>query len=147
MMAAPYLAIALLVVGGCADAQPQFTETMVLGGKEVSAEVLNQGQRKFALYCASCHGADGSGQGAAARSLQTKPRDFRQADFKYKSTEGDALPTDEDLAQTILMGRIETGMPAWNGLTAEDRDAVIHYIKTFSPRWQQAKPEAEAPQP
>ncbi len=131
------LALVGLLSAGCVEPEPRFSAPMTLGGREVSVDILNRGHRTYSLYCSSCHGADGSGEGNAARSLQTKPRDFRQAEFKYKSTDGDALPTDDDLAATILGGRIETGMPAWNGLTPEDRDAVIQYIKTFSPRWQQ----------
>jgi mono/diheme cytochrome c family protein len=128
---------ATLIVAACSDAPPEFTESVVLAGVEVDAATLNRGQRIFNLYCSSCHGEDGSGEGPAARPLTTKPRDFRKADFKYVSGEPGSLPTDEDLATTIRNGRIDTGMPAWNGLTDVDRTAVIHYIKTFSPRWKQ----------
>ena len=131
------LAAVLALCAACGgESGPRFTKPMVLGGQEVSPEVLERGLKVYSLYCSSCHGRDGSGQGNAARSLATKPRDFRQADFKYKSTDGDALPTDEDLLGTVLNGRVDTGMPAWNGLTPEDRQAVVQYIKTFSPRWQ-----------
>lgn len=135
-----FVVMGLLSVS-CVEPEPRFKAPVNLGGREVSAATLNRGHRTYSLYCSSCHGADGSGEGNAARSLQTKPRDFRQAEFKYKSTEGDALPTDEDLSYTILQGRVETGMPAWNGLTDEDRDAVIQYLKTFSPRWAEAPKE------
>lgn len=118
---------------------------MTLSGREVTADVLNRGHRVYSLYCSSCHGRDGAGDGGAARSLQTKPRDFRQAAFKYGSGGVDGLPTDAELAVTILQGRVETGMPAWNGLTPEDRDAVIQYIKTFSPRWQPQSAAADTP--
>ena len=141
--------IAALALGpACGgEAEPRFSEPMVLGGQEVSAEVLNRGFKVYSLYCSSCHGRDGSGDGNAARSLFTKPRDFRQADFKYKSTDGDALPTDEDLLGTVLNGRVDTGMPGWNGLTPEDRQAVVHFIKTFSPRWQASKSSDAKAQP
>lgn len=140
----PALAVFMGLIG-CVEPEPKFSAPMTLGGRQVPAEVLNRGHRTYNLYCASCHGADGSGQGNAARSLSTKPRDFRQAAFKYKSTDGDALPTDDDLSQTILQGRVETGMPAWNGLTPEDRTAVIQYLKTFSPRWQPPTSSAGSP--
>jgi hypothetical protein len=79
---------------------------------------------------------DGSGQGPAARSLVKPPRDFRAADFAYASGGPGELPTDADLDLTIRKGRVENGMPAWQGLTDPDRHAVIQFIKTFSPRWQ-----------
>lgn len=145
LLAVPLLSLSLLGAG-CKEPEPQFKQPMMLGGQKVSAETLNRGHRVYALYCSSCHGRDGSGEGNASHSLAVKPRDFRQAEFKYKSTGEDALPTDDDLSATILRGRVENGMPAWNGLTPEDRDAVIQYLKTFSPRWAtQEVPRAEPP--
>jgi len=108
-----------------------------LGGASVPADVLNRGARVYALYCASCHGEDGSGEGPAARSLPNKPRDFRAADFEYVTAGPGNLPSDADLDSTIVNGRISEGMPAWSGLTEPDRHAVIQFIKTFSPRWQE----------
>ena len=129
----------LLAVAGplaCGEPAPRFTAPMTLGGVEVAPEVLNRGERVFMMYCASCHGEDGSGQGPAARSLVKPPRDFRAADFEYSSGGPGELPTDADLDLTIRNGRIDEGMPAWKGLTDSDRHAVIQFIKTFSPRWQ-----------
>jgi mono/diheme cytochrome c family protein len=128
--------ISALAPAACGESAPKFHAPMKLGGVEVSADELNRGARVFALYCVSCHGEDGSGKGPAAASLVKPPRDFRAADFQYKSTPGDELPTDEDLDYTIRKGRVETGMPAWGGLTDADRHAVMQYLKTFSPRWQ-----------
>ena len=127
---------------GCTEDPPKFSAPMVLGGQEVSAEVLNAGHRSFELRCASCHGRDGSGQGPAATGLAEPPRDFRQADFKYKSADDGGLPTDGDLDITIRNGKLANGMPAFGGLNDDDRHAIIQYLKTFSPRWAEAKPEA-----
>jgi mono/diheme cytochrome c family protein len=136
-------AIAVLVVAllGCESA-PRFSAPMTLGGVEVSADVLNQGAHVYDMRCASCHAGNGSGEGNAGRALKSKPRDFRTADFRYKSTPDGTLPTDADIEAVIRQGRIEEGMPAWQMLSAEDVHAVIQYIKTFSPRWQ---PPAGAP--
>lgn len=122
-------------LAACGDSPPRFTEPMVLGGQEVPAEVLQRGARVYGLYCASCHGADGSGRPAASRALETPPRDFREADFRYVSGPEGSLPTDADLEATIRQGRPGTGMPPWDGLPEEDLHAVIQFIKTFSPRW------------
>lgn len=108
---------------------------MVLGGQRVEPEILARGARVYALYCVSCHGADGSGQANAGRSFTVPPRDFRKADFRYVSGPQGSLPSDEDLEQTIRRGVPDNGMPAWDGLPAEDRHAVIQYLKTFSERW------------
>lgn len=117
------------------ESAPRFEAPLTLGGAEIPAEVLNQGARVYEMRCASCHGADGSGSGSAGRALAQPPRDFRTAEFRYRSTADGELPTDADLERTIREGRIENGMPAWGTLTDADRHAVIQYIKTFSPRW------------
>lgn len=134
------LGLAIVACGG-GEKAPQFTEPMTLGGVTVSAEVLNRGAHVYTLRCATCHGSDGSGQGPGSRALSEPPRDFREADFKYKSTGEGELPTDEDLAVTIRRGRVDRGMPAWPALSDEDVHAVVQYLKTFSPRWQ-TSPEA-----
>ncbi|MGH1341551.1 MAG: c-type cytochrome [Nannocystales bacterium] len=136
------VAAATASVSACEEDPPKFSAPMVLGGEEVPAEVLNAGHRSFEMRCASCHGRDGSGQGPASSGLAHPPRDFRQADFKYKSVADGALPSDEDLDITIRNGKLANGMPAFSGLSDDDRHAIIQYLKTFSPRWAEAKPEA-----
>ena len=138
----PSTVVALALLGACGDPPQRFTEPMVLGGQDVSPEVLGRGARVYALYCVSCHGADGSGQGNASRSFTVPPRDFRAADFRYVSGPAGSLPTDEDLEQTIRRGVPDNGMPAWDGLPAEDRHAVIQYLKTFSERWATETPSS-----
>lgn len=127
-------ALALLCAVACESA-PRFTAPMKLGGVEIPAEILDQGAKVYEIRCASCHGPEGAGDGAAGRTLPKPPRSFQLAHFQYKSTPGDELPTDADLEATIRNGRVDEGMPAWNTLTESDRHAVIQYIKTFSPRW------------
>ena len=58
---------------------------MVLGGVEVSAEILNQGQENYTIYCRACHGINGDGNGPAAKGLRPSPRDFRLGMIKYAS--------------------------------------------------------------
>lgn len=137
-----------LVLGSasaCGDPPRRFTEPMVLGGQTVQPEVLDRGARVYGLYCSSCHGADGSGRAAASRSLDTPPRDFREAAFRYVSGPEGSLPSDADLEETIRDGRPGTGMPRWDGLPAEDLHAVIQFIKTFSPRWASEAPVTPPP--
>jgi mono/diheme cytochrome c family protein len=135
---------AAFLLGACGESPPQFDAPMTLGGRQVSAEVLNVGARVYAMRCTTCHADDGSGQGPGASGLKEKPRDFREADFRYKSTRQGELPTDADLRATIRNGRLEDGMPAFPGLTDGDVEAVLQYIKTFSPRWKE-DPKPEAP--
>ena len=111
----------------------------------VPAEALNAGQKLFNRYCASCHGYEGGGDGPSARSLDPKPRDFRSAQFLYSAGGEGSLPTDADLRGTIQNGIVSRGMPAWKGMNAADLDALVSYIKTFSPRWQTGLGPAPAP--
>jgi mono/diheme cytochrome c family protein len=112
-----------------------FTAPQVLGGVEISPAQLNEGKRLYRLYCASCHGTAGDGGGPAGAGLDPAPREFESGTFLYKSTSGDALPTDEDLRRVIRDGIPARGMPGWVGLRSEDLDALANYLKTFSPRW------------
>ncbi len=146
-------ALGLLSLGSaCGESgPPAFTSGRTLqrvgeAPVEVSAEQLNSGLQLFNRYCASCHGYDGGGAGPAARNLDPKPRDFRAGQFLYGSAVGEGgLPTDRELKATIRKGVTSRGMPAWAGMRDEDLDALVSYIKTFSPRWQPAPTPAATP--
>ena len=145
-----FAGLASLTFGsGCEPAMPPFTGPRTLKRMnepplEVGAETLNHGQKLFNRYCATCHGYEGRGDGGGAKNLDPKPRDFQTAAFLYSSVGAGELPTDNDLRNTIREGVTSRGMPAWGGLRSEDLDALVSYIKTFSPRWQ---PDAVPPKP
>jgi mono/diheme cytochrome c family protein len=134
----------LLALGGCKQPAPAFTEPMTLGGREVSADTLNQGRDLYGKYCVSCHGETGAGDGPAARSLKFPPRDFRLGKFSF--VDDGKLPTHEALVDRISTGVPERGMPPWTGMRAEDLSALADYIKTFSPAWREPAERAEAVQ-
>lgn len=117
-------------------------------GKEA---LLKLGEQVYQRRCSGCHGANGDGKGPSAAQLAIKPRDFTSGIFKFHSTPGaDALPTDQDLFVTISHGLWGTPMPPWYDLPAEQRMAVIQFIKTFSMRWlieEAPAPLAVAPEP
>ena len=127
--------IGAALVASCTEPTPAFTESLVLGGVEISAQELSRGQKLYANHCASCHAVDGSGEGPAARHMSPGPRDFRTGVFMHTSSKGEALPTDAELRRVIKKGVLDRGMPAWGALRDEDINAVMAYIKTFSPRW------------
>jgi mono/diheme cytochrome c family protein len=103
------------------------------------AESILQGRFVFERNCMVCHGRRGDGKGELAPGLDPPPRDFRAGLFKFRSTPAGALPTDDDLKRTIRGGLGGTAMPIYAHLTERDLGAVIEYIKTLSPRWQDAK--------
>jgi cytochrome c oxidase cbb3-type subunit I/II len=105
-----------------------------------SRQTLLLGQEIYQINCAVCHGVGGDGNGPAASMFRIRPRDFRAGIFKFRSTPSGSLPTDDDLLHAISQGLRWTGMIGRSDLGATDRRAIIHYIKTFSPRFVKEKP-------
>jgi tetratricopeptide (TPR) repeat protein len=73
----------------------------------------------YALYCASCHGDHGGGDGRAARHQFPLPRDFRTGGFRLVSTDN-GNPTLEDLKKVLQRGMPGTSMRPFDDLD-EDR--------------------------
>jgi mono/diheme cytochrome c family protein len=121
--------------------EEQFSKSMVLGGKKVSAYTLNSGKEAYTHYCRACHGDEGNGRGPAALGLRPPPRDFTQGKFKFAAVESGSLPNDEDLVRIVRRGLHGTAMLPWDVPDA-DLTNIIQYIKTFSPKWQKEKPGA-----
>lgn len=87
------------------------------------------GKAKYDMYCATCHGAGGMGDGAASAALTPKPRNFQDPVVMGKKT-------DADLKKVIKEGGaavgLSTTMPAWGtAMTDVDIDNVIAYIRTL----------------
>jgi mono/diheme cytochrome c family protein len=123
------LALALLVLAPAARAENP-------PGDPVKGKIV------YTRYCVSCHGELGNGAGEFAEWITTKPRDYRQGTFKWRSTPSGALPLDADLEKTIRDGIYGTFMPSWYPIGEHNRRDVIAYIKTFSVRWTTEKPPA-----
>jgi mono/diheme cytochrome c family protein len=104
-----------------------------------SPALLARGRALYTKQCASCHGADGRGDGEAAYLLYPRPRDFVGGAYRLVST-WERVPTDEDLYRTISRGMPGSAMPSWSHLPEADRWALVHYVKTFA-----ASPLAAAP--
>lgn len=104
-----------------------------------SRQTLYLGQQVYQANCAVCHGVGGDGNGPSASSFRIRPRDFRPAIFKFRSTPSGSLPTDGDLLRTVTQGLRWTAMIGRPDLGENDRRAVIQYIKTFSSRFNKEK--------
>jgi len=90
---------------------------------------LAAGKAKYQMMCASCHGANGKGDGAAAAALNPKPRNF--TDLAYMSKR-----TDAQLASVIKNGGAANGlsplMVAWgSSLSDADIANIVAYIRSF----------------
>lgn len=91
---------------------------------------LEDGKKIFEANCASCHGATGKGDGAAAAALNPKPRDLSSA--KYMNSR-----TWKELRDVVALGGANAGMsalmPAWRGALKNPQiDNVLAYVITLS---------------
>jgi mono/diheme cytochrome c family protein len=96
-----------------------------------------QGHFVYMKNCVFCHGKRGDGKGEMGLTIQPPPRDFAAGVFKYRSTPSGSLPTNDDLMRTVREGIPDTAMPSFAALPQRDLQAVVEYVKTFSPRWRQ----------
>jgi mono/diheme cytochrome c family protein len=130
--------LVLLALGGCR--QPHFTQPLQLAeGKTVAPQVLEDGREAYLLYCYACHGEKGDGRGPAAPGMRPPPRDFTQGLFKFAGVPAGGLPHDDDLAALVKNGLDGTPMLPWD-VTERERQAIVQYLKTFSPRWKEEAP-------
>jgi mono/diheme cytochrome c family protein len=102
----------------------------------------SRGKKLYQRYCTGCHGERGDGRGENAAHVDPRPRDFTTGTFKCRSTPSGSIPLDADLFNTIGRGVYTTAMPAWLPLTRQQRADLVAYIKSFSPRFHDEKPEA-----
>ena len=117
--------------------------------------LLKHGEWVYRGLCIGCHGVDGDGNGAVweladvyapEHKLPRKPRDFTEAVFKLRSTPSGSFPTDVDLFRSISRGLVaDHDMPSFKFLPERDRWAVVAYIKTLSPRWEEEADWQEDP--
>jgi mono/diheme cytochrome c family protein len=107
------------------------------------------GKQLYRRFCIGCHGPNGDGKGENAPYLADGilPRDFTLGLFKCRSTISGSLPLDSDLFETVGRGLVTTGMPSWGPLTDQDRADLVAFIKTFSPRFEEEKPDKPIPIP
>ena len=89
-----------------------------------------QARQMFATVCATCHGADGTGNGPAAAGLDPKPRNYSDAAWQ-------ASVTDDDLRKAILLGGQGVGKsPAMPGNPQLEHkpevvDALVQIVRGF----------------
>jgi len=91
-----------------------------------NAELIEKGRTFYKNNCASCHGEEGKGDGAAGVVMNPKPRNFTQP---LNWINGRKI---SDMYKTLDEGILKTGMPSYNYMTAEDRFSMIHFIRTFT---------------
>jgi len=89
----------------------------------ITPDIELKGQQLYMLYCWSCHGKTGGGDGAAGHSLDQKPANFHDTRIK-KEPDG------------ALFWKMSTGkgtMPAFKDvLSEEERWSLVSYIRKLA---------------
>lgn len=88
------------------------------------------GNVKYQQLCASCHGAQGKGDGPAAKVLNPKPRNH--TDAKYMKT-----ISDEYIAKITRLGGVAVGksplMPPWGGVLSDaDVQNLVAFMRSLA---------------
>jgi mono/diheme cytochrome c family protein len=97
---------------------------------------LNNGQQLFKIYCSSCHGADGKGDGPASASLNPKPRDFHGT-TGWKN--GRLL---SEMFKTVSEGVSGSAMVSFAAsISASDRLAILDYVRSSFGNFPKDSPE------
>lgn len=90
---------------------------------------IAKGKSLFETNCASCHGAEGKGDGAAGKTLNPPPRNFHDLNGW---TNGPAFSS---MYKTLQEGITARGMASYSNLKPEERIDLILYIRTFLPNY------------
>ncbi len=93
----------------------------------------DRGKTIYDSWCSQCHGVKGDGKGYTTDFTFPKPRDFTVGTFKHVTVPTGFPPVDPDIARIIQDGNPGTSMPPWKRLSAADVNALVQYIKKFSP--------------
>lgn len=109
------------------------------------AALIAKGRELFQQSCAACHGAEGKGDGPLAHKydLPSPPANLSKPlqSIKIHSSATGTSPKDSDLFRTITRGLPGTAMYSYRALPAEQRWALVHYIKSLSPDYAKSPPE------
>ncbi|HUP56169.1 MAG TPA: c-type cytochrome, partial [Bdellovibrionota bacterium] len=91
-------------------------------------QLISKGKELFAVNCASCHGAEGRGDGLAAAALNPKPRNFHETSGWKNGRKV------TEVFKTLKEGIPGSGMASFSTLPADDRWALVHYVVSFGPK-------------
>jgi len=113
-----------------------FAAGAFLAAPTAQAADVAAGKAKYDMFCLSCHGPAGKGDGPVGAALNPKPRDFSEGDFKF-DTDSDGTPgTDTDLKNVIKNGAGAYGgsamMAPWGPTLSEaDLDNIVAFIRSL----------------
>jgi mono/diheme cytochrome c family protein len=83
------------------------------------------GKKLYGSQCATCHGADGKGDGKGGALLNPKPSDLTDATWKHGSSEGEIFTVIRD-------GADKSGMKPFGGrITTQEIWHLVNYLRTL----------------
>jgi mono/diheme cytochrome c family protein len=97
-----------------------------------TVDVSHDGARLFTQNCAYCHGERGDGQGIA--SLSTPARYFGAEPYKFTTTTGTRIPTDDNLLATLKRGIVGSSMPSFAHLSDGELRAIVSHLRVLTRR-------------
>jgi mono/diheme cytochrome c family protein len=108
---------------------PPVTAEMLAAANQQGGDPIAAGKQIFMQICTPCHGPEGKGDGPAAASFETKPRNL--TDPAYMATMNDRYMFELISRGGIAMGKSPL-MPAQSGLGAQEIGNVVAFVKTLS---------------
>ncbi|MCZ7604244.1 MAG: c-type cytochrome [Melioribacteraceae bacterium] len=94
--------------------------------KNPSSDFIAKGKELYQQSCASCHGNNGLGDGAAGVALNPPPRNLTDLSGWTNGTDF------VNLYKTLEEGIVKNGMAAYEYMPPVDRIAMIQYIRTLA---------------
>ena len=122
----PSIKVAELEEESSADTSPAEDDSATAQELWVSSPVgVSKGAKVYQVYCASCHGPKGRGDGVAGRGLKPLPRDLIKGEWRLG---GSSIA----LYETLTKGIEGTSMVSFSYLSKADRWALVHYIRSIT---------------
>jgi len=142
----------LLMAPGCArkeaepvnqPAAPEREATSVPAPEAAAAAAVastaapssDAGANVYKMYCETCHGTSGKGDGAAAAALKPKPADFATGAFKYDANGNGTKGEVDDIKAIVHDGAAKHGgsplMAPWPMLSPDQLQAVAEYVQSL----------------
>jgi len=99
------------------------------------------GSADYQVFCASCHGASGKGDGSLAGALRKRPADLTQL-----SKKNDGIFPFDAVFTTVDAGHETADMPAWTAVLAKSQEStgpeaakvrireLVKYLETLQPK-------------
>ncbi len=91
-----------------------------------------EGAKIYEMYCQTCHGPKGEGDGPAAAGLNPKPASFSAGQFKFDANGNGKTGELEDIIAIVRDGAAKYGgsplMAPWPSLSEQQLRAVAEHV-------------------